>query len=111
MRKFLSAVAVPILAAYLASCILVSVFVSAVFQRWHWFETRGPLFLVSVERVRVLEERLHGYTIGENQHGEMIGFGMDPACAAGDDVLCVFVYTPFSGIDGAEWRFDHVISR
>lgn len=111
MRKILSAVAVPILAAYLASCILVSVFVSAGFQRWHWIETRGPLFLFSVERVHVLEERLHGYTVGENQHGEMIGFGIDPACDAGDDVLCVFVYTPFSGIDGAEWRFDHVISR
>ena len=111
MKKFLQLVAVPVLAAYIAACVLVSVFVSVGFQRWHWIETRGPLFVVSVDRVRVLDGDWYGSAVGENQHGEKIGFGADPACRPGDDVLCIFVYTPFSGIDGVEWRFDYVLSR
>ncbi len=25
--------------------------------------------------------------------------------------VSVFVYSPFSGIDGIEWRFDHIITQ
>ena len=108
MRFFKYSAAV-LVSSYLAACLLVSAFASAGFQRWHWIETRGPLFLVSVERVQIVGPDDRGVSVGLNQHGEPVWYREDlrPGAAA----VSVFVYSPFSGIDGIEWRFDHIITQ